>query len=66
VPPIAAQPVFSPEDNGFDRREADERAGELGGRESWILLPDSLGLIVLLAKEVSAASRISTEKRACF
>jgi DNA-binding NarL/FixJ family response regulator len=22
VPPIAAQPVFSPEDNGFDRREA--------------------------------------------
>ena len=31
LPPIAAQPIFCPEDNGFDRREAAvERAGDLG------------------------------------
>ena len=48
VPPIAAQAVFCPEDNGFDRREAAvERAGDLGVTHPLVVAEHKWNLIVI-------------------
>jgi hypothetical protein len=48
VPPIAAQPVFCPEYNGLDRREAAvERAGDLGVTHPLVVAEHKWNLIVI-------------------
>jgi hypothetical protein len=48
LPPIAAQPVFSPEDNGFDRREAAvECAGNLGITHLLVIAEHQWNLVII-------------------